>query len=94
MEIQSLDNISEKVLDALAEKYKDDPTIKVMDERKILSFGKPREYFLIRNHNRRADLEWTFIWIGDNLWQFSYMNTQCGQKASWVDPLTLLNSLL
>jgi hypothetical protein len=96
MKVTSLDNINQKVLDALVEKYKDDPIYRISDERKSLSFGKPREYFLIANdgRGRNSNPEWTFIWIGDNLWQFRYINTQCNSKSKWENPIDILNKLL
>lgn len=95
MKVTSLDNIDQKVLDTLVEKYKDDPKYKVLDDRKKLSFNKPREYFLICKYRKGVwDREWTFIWIGDNLWQFSYLNTECMSRSKWVSPVELLNKLL
>lgn len=94
MVVTSVDNIDQKVLDALVEKYGNDPDYRVTDERKTLSFGKPREYFLISTHANRSNLEWTFIWIGDNLWQFSYLNTECKHIGKWESPIDILNKLL
>ena len=94
MKLTSLENIPEKVLDTLVEKYGNDPNYRVNDDRARLSFGKRREYFLISNHLNRASLEWTFIWIDNGLWQFRYLNTQCGQKVAWENPLDILNKLL
>ena len=96
MKVDSLENIPEKVLDALAEKYGDNPAYRVTDERANISLGKRREYFLISNDGRTRKgfgAEWTFIWIDNGLWQFRYLNTQ-PNKARWVNPLELLNSLL
>jgi hypothetical protein len=98
MQVDSLDNISNKVLDTLRDKYKDDPNIRINDDRKSLSFGKSREYFLISKDTADIrdveSLEWTFIWIGSNLWQYRFLNVHCNTKQGWVDPLELLNSLL
>lgn len=95
MEVTSVDNISQEVLDTLVERYKDDPKYRLIDDRKTISLGKPREYFLISNDGLgRRDLEWTFIWIGKNLWQFRYLNTQCSHKSKWENPLDILNNLL
>lgn len=94
MVVTSVDNISQEVLDTLVEKYGNDPKYRISDERKQISFGKPREYFLISNHAKRSDLEWTFIWIGDNLWQYSYLNTQCNSIGKWESPIDILNKLL
>jgi hypothetical protein len=95
MQLKSIDTISDKVLDRLLEKYGSDPDYRFNDDRKNLSFGKPREYFLFSNHTGRARLEWTFIWIKGGLWQFHYLNTECDNgEERWVDPLELLNSLL
>lgn len=94
MEVKSLDNIPEKVLDTLVQKYGNDPKYRVRDERKQISFGKPREYFLISNHLNIDHLRWTFIWIDNGLWQFNYLNPQCGNKVTWENPLDILNNLL
>tara|TARA_R110000824_G_scaffold106610_4_gene251987 strand:- start:6248 stop:6541 length:294 start_codon:yes stop_codon:yes gene_type:complete len=93
LQIHSLDNISDTVLDYIKRKFTD-KGYTISDEREKLSFGKAREYFLFSNRNKRDETEWTFIWIGNNLWQFSYLNTNCKSKASWVNPLELLNELL
>jgi len=100
MEVQEfniIDNIDQKVLDILVEKYKDDPNYFISDERKTLSFDKPREYFLIRKQPLAAmqdGVEFTFIWIGDNLWQYRYLNTKCRSQSKWINPTELLNSLI
>jgi len=96
--VGSLDNIDEEVLDKLAELYKDEDGFYVTDERKTLSFGKPRGYFLLRRKFRYdsglSDKEYCFIWIGRNLWQFSYINVHYKDGGLWEDPLILLNKLL
>lgn len=90
-----IDNISEEVLDQLAEKYTDHDEFTVLDERKKLSFGEPREYFLIRKNLKTiSGVEYCFIWIGCNLWQFSYVNTACKSEGTWKNPIELLNELL
>lgn len=94
MKIESLDNISNEVLDEIVRKYGDNPNYRVLDDRKKISFGKPREYFLFSNYKGRGEMEWTFIWIGNNLWQFSYVNTLCKSEAKWKDPLIILNEEL
>lgn len=94
MVLESLDNISDDVLDLIKLKFSDKGSYRVLDDRKILSFGKPREYFLFSNFRGRGNLEWCFIWIGKNLWQFTYLNTECMSKGGWVNPLDLLNELL
>lgn len=95
--INSLDNISETMLDFIKKKFDNNPNFRIIDDRKTISFGKPKEYFLFANNSAnglRANLEFTFIWIGGNLWQFSYCNTECLTKPSWKNPLDLLNELL
>lgn len=94
MVVESVDNISQKVLDTLVEKYGSNPEYRVVDERTKMSFGKSREYFLISNYVKRRDYEWTFIWIGDNLWQYSYLNTRCTSFGKWESPIDILNKLL
>ncbi|WZE63548.1 hypothetical protein PANI_CDS0028 [Maribacter phage Panino] len=97
MEIKSLDKIDENVLDKIVELYKDNPQYRVSDERKSISFGKPREYFLFEKRDKSIsdkEVEWTFIWIHGDLWQFRYLNTHVGNMQGWVDPLILLNDLL
>lgn len=94
MQVTSVDNIDNKVLDKLKELYQGVDQYRVVDNRERLSFGKRREYFLISNHQDRGDVEWTFIWIGKNLWQFTYCNVQCMSEAKWKNPLDLLNELL
>jgi len=95
--ITSLDNISDKDLDKIKEKYKDHKGYVIRDERKELSFGKPKEYFLFGSADRSIhenDIEFTFIWIKNNLWQYRYLNIHCSEKAAWINPLALLNELL
>jgi len=98
MQVDSLDNISNEVLDTLRDKYKDDPNIRINDDRESLSFGKTRDYFLIsKDDSNITDIEsfeWTFIWIGNNLWQYRFLNVHCKSGSGWVDPLKLLNELL
>lgn len=96
MKVKSLDNISDEVLDILAEKYKDDDQFRVTDDRTRQSNGKAREYFLIARRSLifGDPLEYTFIWISKNLWQFTYLNTGCNREGIWRDPLEILNELL
>lgn len=93
--VTSLDNISNDVLDKLAATYIGDPNYKVLDERKVTSFGEPREYFLISRVEKDTQTGvYTFIWIHNNLWRYRYLNTECGTVGGWVDPLLILNNLL
>lgn len=92
-QLNELDNISNTALDFIKKKFSN-KGYRILDERETLSFGKPKEYFLFSNHIDRAEVEWAFIWIGGNLWQFRYLNTKCMSKPSWVNPLELLNDLL
>lgn len=94
IELKSLENISNEVLDKIVELYGDNPQYRVLDERKKTVFNKPREYFLFANHSDREYVEWTFIWIGNNLWQFTYSNALCKTKPQWRNPLELLNEQL
>jgi hypothetical protein len=95
--VNSLENISETMLDFIKKKFDDNPNFHIIDDRKRMAFGKPKEYFLFTNNTAnglRANLEFTFIWINNNLWQFTYCNTECVNKPSWKNPLDLLNELL
>lgn len=94
--VNSLDNISNTMLDFIKDKFKDREGYRIIDDRDSTSFGKRREYFLLSNNslNNRARIEWSFIWIGNNLWQFNYCNTNCNSQANWKNPLDLLNELL
>lgn len=98
LKADSLDNINSKVLDYLVKTYKDDKNYRIMDERKTISFSEKREYFLFsklgQGINEPLSVEFTFIWIGPNLWKFSYLNIHCTNRANWVDPLILLNDLI
>ena len=96
MEVKSLDNIPSKVLDMLVEKYRDDDQFRINDDRTKQSHGEAREYFLISKKSIFFEdpLEYTFIWIGKNLWQFTYLNTGCKREGIWRDPLEVLNELL
>lgn len=88
MKLKKLDNISDEILDKIKNKYQNNSNYRVID--KLSTFKKER-YFLFSNHKSRAELEWTFIWIGPNLWQFSYLNTHCVSKGLWKSPLEILN---
>lgn len=91
----TVDNISKETLDKLVELYKDKKGFRINDDRETLIGGKPREYFLIGYENREVSgVEFTFIWIGSNLWQFRYCNIHCGTEANWKNPQELLNELL
>lgn len=94
--LENLDNITDETLDLIVEKFKNNKQFRIVDDRKKIVFDKPREYFLFANSgfNMNRSLEWTFIWIGKNLWQFRYCNTECNYKSSWKNPLDLLNELL
>ena len=93
----TVDNISQENLDKLVTKYSGKEGYTVRDEREEISFNEKREYFLFRFKNtdyENPKPEYCFIWIGKNLWQFSYINTSCNSLALWVNPTELLNSLL
>lgn len=96
--LESLDNITDEVLDLIVEKLGDKSGIRVLDDRETITFEKKREYFLVSNNGismrRHESVEWTFIWIGKNLWQFTYCNTLCMREDNWKNPLDLLNELL
>ena len=95
-ELKSVDNIDNEILDKLVKLYGKNKSIVIYDDRKTDSFGKPREYFLIRNKTFMDEnqMEWSFIWIGNNLWQFSYCNIHCKTEGHWKNPVDLLNELL
>ena len=95
-QIKSLENISSETLDKIVEKYKDNKGFRINDDRERISRGKKSGYFLFANNSMGMNktVEWTFIWIGCNLWQFRYCNTSCTSTASWKNPLDLLNELL
>lgn len=94
----TVDNISNETLDLLKAKYEGVTGFRINDDRKTISFGKPKEYFLIEyRETQKANAytpEFCFIWIGTNLWQFRYTNVFCTSAPHWVNPTTLLNNLL
>lgn len=97
VQVTELENISDQVLDFIKKKFDGKKGYRINDDRAKMSFGKRKEYFLFANNSAdglRANLEWTFIWIEGGLWQFSYCNTECTSKPSWINPLDLLNNLL
>ena len=101
--LSNLDNIPEEYLERIKELYLDNTKeYRISDERKeICAFKKkPRKYFLFSNcgpnisfFNNNANIQFTFIWIENNLWQFSYVNPNTSQ-SNWENPLDLLNKLL
>lgn len=93
-QLTELDNIPEKVFDLIVKEFGNNPNYKVVDGRKTLFHNGYREYFLFSNRVGRGDLEWTFIWIHNNLWQFSYINSRVQTRRLWENPLDLLNKLL
>lgn len=93
MELKSLDNIPNESLDRLKELYKDDKNFRIIDERgKIDSFGNRKEYFFFATSV--VGVEWKFIWVGNNLWQFTYYSPPCRYKKEWEDPLGFINKHL
>lgn len=91
----SVDNINNSTLDKLHVTYKKRKGFKVVDHRLTISSGKPREYFLLRYFgDKNTEIEFTFIWVGPNLWQYKYLNKRCITGANWIDPEILLNQLL
>ena len=101
--LTSLDNIPEEYLDRIKELYLDDnQKYNISDERKeICAFKrKSREYFLFSNcgpgisfFKNDTRIEFTFIWIENNLWQFRYLNPHTSE-SNWENPVDLLNKLL
>jgi len=96
IKIKNLDNITNETLDLIVEKFQNNICYRINDDRKTISFEKEREYFLFSNSGFGMDKhqEFTFIWIGKNLWQFRYTNVECTSKGYWKNPLELLNELL
>lgn len=99
MKLNSLDNISDKVLDKLALDYSNEDGFRITDQRKTFSHGKPRGYFLISRETYNFSssdrlVDFTFIWINNNLWQYNYLNVNCNKIGKWEDPLELLNKLI
>jgi len=98
MIITSIDNISEEVLDLLKLKYSDENLFSIIDNRKKISLGKKQEYFLLQKKPDYTldsdDIEYTFIWIGNNIWQYTFLNINCTTQGLWRDPLKILNNLL
>ncbi len=96
--MKTLDNISNEILDKLVKKYKDKKGFRVLDERKKIQFGKPKNYFLFSNtriNSFNSDgFEFTFIWIDGGLWQYKYLNTECGNLNHWRDPIEVLKEHL
>lgn len=57
------------------------------------SSGNP--YFLFSKGTSGTEgFEFTFIWIGDFLWQYKYFNSSCTAINHWINPDDLLNKLL
>ena len=95
IKIESIDNISNEVLDLLKEKLEGKSAYRVNDDRQQIVYGKKREYFLIANDRVLNDgIEWTLIWIGRNLWQYRYCNRYCTYKAQWKNPVDIVNEIL
>lgn len=96
--VSSVDNIDSKVLDKLKELYSNKDGYRIVDDREKEAFGRKREYFLIARvvsvKEPEDRFEFTFIWIGKNLWQYRYLNTRCTEKSNWITPSELLNNLL
>jgi len=78
IKIKNLDNITNETLDLIVEKFQNNICYRINDDRKTISFEKEREYFLFSNSGFGMDKhqEFTFIWIGKNLWQFRYTGSQ------------------
>ena len=94
MEVQSLENIPNKVLDRIVELYSNDDNFRVIDERELLRCGEKKEYFLFAKDKNFGDLQWCFIWISNNIWQFSFGNPSCSHSPEWQNPLDILNEHL
>ena len=90
MQVESLDNISNEVLDLIKSKFGNNPEYSVIDNRGEVVFGKKRKYFLFSCGRDN----FTYIWINNNLWQYRFCNIKCSQIALWENPLDILNKLL
>lgn len=98
MRVESLDNISDEVLDYLRDTYQHKKGFRVNDDRKGKLGREDRNYFLINNDGRSLKdtdgVEYTFIWIDNNLWQYRFVNVYVSSKGLWKSPLQVLNELL
>lgn len=98
LQVTEVDNISKEVLDFLAEKYTNNPAFRIQDDRESRAINRKEGYFLIStasaNIRKLDSIEFTFIWIGNHLWQYTYLNVHCMQQSNWEDPVSILNKLL
>lgn len=94
--LKTLNNIPEEVLDTLRDKYSDAPYFRVNDDRDRVAFNRRRGYFLIsKDHSKgESTIEFTFIWIDNNIWQIRFLNTGCSENGVEFDPLATINELL
>lgn len=93
--VKTLDNIDDKILDSIKEKFGKRQGYRISDDRLSKhGNGDFREYFLFACDSENIGYDFTFIWISNNIWQYRYENIYCKQKAHWIDPLLLLNNLL
>jgi hypothetical protein len=88
--LETLDNISSKILDLIKEKYSNKEGFRVIDDREEMNFGRKKEYFLFE----KGRDDFSFIWINNNLWQFRYCNINCSYEGNWKNPVEILNELL
>lgn len=84
-----VDNISNEILDRLKELYEGNDAFKVIDDR------DNREYFMIRFEDKsNTSVLFTFIWIGNNLWQYKFINVHATTNGNWINPEKLLYKLV
>lgn len=96
MKFKDIEPLSDDAFDAIKTHYEGKEGFHIVDR---LSTGDKERYFLISRgryvgEEQTSSIEYTFIWIGGGLWQFRYINTQCVDKKTWVQPLQLLNQLV
>ena len=94
MKLDAIEPITDDVLDKIKEHYKNKDGYHLNDH---ISHGDERYFLIRRSHYSkgvRHPAEISIIWIGPNIWQYNYMNTECTTRSEWKGPLEFVNELI
>ena len=93
MKLNTVEPITDDILDKIKEHYDGKDGYYINDHD-----SNGDRYFLIRKDHwlvgKRDPVEISIIWIGPNIWQYRYLNTECVEHAKWLGPLEFVNELI